>query len=671
MKKQIKKIFLFSSILTTSVASIVTLTATNVLKNQEKPWYLGYQNNKLEVRINKNGQLFNSVRNVPVNNNYELKLLLNYEANNSVMDENLTNQKNDEFIENIKKSNLYFKSYQASSMMPIVWFYFDNENQRKEFLKSIIDKKEIYKGIIFPNEIQNIQLFNTDNLDNEKEEESDVYYNRDITIDNSKDLDIVNFKKQIERENSRYWNKKGNVGVIEVNGSVDLLKLQNFQRYGIEFQDTVKNIEKSHHANEVSNITAGEKGYDRYSKLFFSSFTKNAEWQKTIEWMVKEKGVRVINHSYGMKYDDEWTKYDEDNLFLDYISRKYGVVNIFASGNGNDKKEKENEWLNGYTLSPNNLIVGALDFNEFTQKPTESIAEYSNYLLQNGYISTSKPNVVAPGYLYKRWHKNSKGEWNYLDTLGTSFASPVVTGLVSTLLRERDFLNKDKIRLQSIKAIIGASSRTPKVNNLNYKANGYTQKYGSGIIDFENMLEAADNLVTKEVSKSDNDFVLWTSSFYVPKGKKIKGASSWLFNAGLLETPENSPSYNANVNWWWFLGLLGGVIANSVEGARLSKEKAEWNKYHISEERLNLKTLKQKQDNKMFSDYDLYLEKKDSNGNWNVVKSITSSSSNDELLEYITTEAGYYRLKVKKYSGVLFDNSINDSLALTYTVQEK
>ncbi|WP_435128667.1 S8 family serine peptidase [Mycoplasma sp. 6243] len=315
-----------------------------------------------------------------------------------------------------------------------------------------------------------------------------------------------------------------------------------------------------------------------------------------------------------MKYDNWWTTYDENNLFLDYISRKYGVVNIFSSGNGNDQKEKENEWVDGYALSPNNLIVGALDFNEFTQKPTESIAEYSNYLLQNGNVSTSKPNVVAPGYLYKRWYKNSKGEWNYLDTLGTSFASPVVTGLVSTLLRERDFLNKDKIRLQSIKAIVGASSRTPKVNNLNYKANGYTQKYGSGVIDFENMLEAADNLVTKEVSKSDNDFVLWTSSFYVPKGKKIKGASSWLFNAGLLETPENSPSYNANVNWWWFLGLLGGVIANSVEGARLSKEKAEWNKYHISEERLNLKTLKQKQDNKMFSDYDLYLEKKDSNG---------------------------------------------------------
>ncbi|MGZ9797508.1 S8 family serine peptidase [Mycoplasma sp. 4013] len=670
MKKQIKKIFLFSSILTTSVAGIATLTSTNVSRYQEKPWYLGYQNNKLEVRINKNGQLFNSVRNVPVNNNYELKLLLNYEAENSVMDEKWTVQKNNEFIENIKKSNLYFKSYQTSSMMPIVWFYFDNENQRKEFVKSIIEKKEIYKGIVFPNEIQNIQLSNTTNSRKQKVIDWDIYYDRDITIDNTKDLEIVNFKKQIERENRRYYNNLGNVGVLEVIGRLDETKLQNFNRFGIEINET-PDFAITHHANEVSNITAGEKGYDRYSKLIFSAFIEDSEWQKGIEWMVKDKKVRVINHSYGYTIDDAHPIYNEKNLFLDYISRKYGVVNIFSLGNGNNKKEKENEWLNGYKLSLNNLVVGALDFSNWAQKPTETIAKYSNYLLPKSFTSTSKPNVVAPGYLYKRWHKNSKGEWNYLDTQGTSFASPVVTGLVSTLLRERDFLDKDKIRLQSIKSIIGASSRTPKVNNLNYKANGYTEKYGSGIVDFENMLEAADNLVTKEVSKSDNDFVLFTREFYVQKDKKIKGASSWLFNSGLLKEHENLPTYNANVNWWWFLGVLGGVITNSVEGSRLAKEKAEWKNTHINEERLNLKTINQKQNDKLFSDYDLYLEKKDSSGKWTVVKSIISSDSNDEILEYVTPESGIYRLKVKKYSDVLFDNSINDSLALTYTIQEK
>ncbi|WP_435129800.1 hypothetical protein ACR82Z_00595 [Mycoplasma sp. 6243] len=121
--------------------------------------------------------------------------------------------------------------------------------------------------------------------------------------------------------------------------------------------------------------------------------------------------------------------------------------------------------------------------------------------------------------------------------------------------------------------------------------------------------------------------------------------------------------------WGWFLGILGGVIANSIEGSRLSKEKTEWYDTHIDNQRLNLKTVNTKQEDKLFSDYDLYLEKKDSNGNWSVVKSITSVKSNDEILEYTTADAGTYRLKVKKYSDALFDNSIDDSLALTYTVQ--
>ncbi|MGZ9755955.1 S8 family serine peptidase [Mycoplasma sp. 5912] len=665
MKKKIKKIISFGTLFFGSIVTFAAIGLTNTTKINKKPWYLEYQSKKVEIRINKNGELFNSVRNVAVNNNFELKLLLNFdEKPNSVYDENWVKDKNIEFIEAIKKKRLNFKKYQISSMMPIVWFYFDDEIQRKNFIKSIIDEKEIYKGIIFPNEIQNKRLSYNNKTD------WDVYFDRDITVDNTKDLEIVNFKKQKEREDNRYYNNVGNIGVLEWNGMIDEGKLQNFQKFGIKFYN-VSNSNYRHHANEVSNVAVGDRGYDRYSKLFFSTFINDSQWQTAIEWMVKENGVRVINHSYGPEKDEYRRTYNENNLFLDYISRKYGVVNIFSSGNGNDEKQTENEWINGDLLSFNDIVVGALDYNQQTDKPTETIAKYSNYLLPDKYTNLSKPNVVAPGYLYRRWHKSENGIWEKFGVDGTSFAAPVVTGLVSTLLREKTFLDNDKNRLQAIKAIIGASSRKPNVNNLEYKSNGYSTVYGSGIIDFENMLVASNNLVTKQVSKSDKDFVLSTKEFYVQSGKKIKGASSWLFNSGLLKSTENLPTYNANVNWWWFLGILGGVIANSIEGSRLSKEKAEWYDTHIDNQRLNLKTVNTKQEDKLFSDYDLYLEKKDSNGNWFVVKSITSVKSNDEILEYTTAESGTYRLKVKKYSDALFDNSIDDSLALTYTVQDK
>ncbi|UUM19880.1 hypothetical protein NPA11_00355 [Mycoplasma sp. 1578d] len=44
-----------------------------------------------------------------------------------------------------------------------------------------------------------------------------------------------------------------------------------------------------------------------------------------------------------------------------------------------------------------------------------------------------------------------------------------------------------------------------------------------------------------------------------------------MFNAGLLDK-KDEPTYNANVNWWWFLGPIGGMVANIVEADRL-KEK--------------------------------------------------------------------------------------------------
>ncbi|WP_435129794.1 hypothetical protein ACR82Z_00585 [Mycoplasma sp. 6243] len=56
--------------------------------------------------------------------------------------------------------------------------------------------------------------------------------------------------------------------------------------------------------------------------------------------------------------------------------------------------------------------------------------------------------------------------------------------------------------------------------------------------------------------------------------------------------------------------ILGGVINNSIEGSRLSKEKTEWYDTHIDNQRLNLKTVNTKQEDKLFSDYDLYLERK-------------------------------------------------------------
>ncbi|MBY7705640.1 S8 family serine peptidase, partial [Vibrio harveyi] len=56
--------------------------------------------------------------------------------------------------------------------------------------------------------------------------------------------------------------------------------------------------------------------------------------------MVLENNVRVINHSYGSTSINP-INYNDESFFIDYISRKYGVVNVFAAGNGYDNPDKD------------------------------------------------------------------------------------------------------------------------------------------------------------------------------------------------------------------------------------------------------------------------------------------------------------------------------------------
>ncbi|ASU14503.1 hypothetical protein CIB43_00612 [Mesomycoplasma hyopneumoniae] len=108
--------------------------------------------------------------------------------------------------------------------------------------------------------------------------------------------------------------------------------------------------------------------------------------------------------------------------------------------------------------------------------------------------------------------------------------------------------------------------------------------------------------------------------------------------------------------------------------AKINKHKNDfdkWSKTHINSERLNLEATKKNQNDTWVSDYDLYLQKLDSNNNWVDVSWTTSIKSNDELIDFRAKESGYYRLYIKKFKSVTFDNSVEDKLALSYLVNNE
>ncbi|WP_069097418.1 hypothetical protein [Mesomycoplasma ovipneumoniae] len=87
---------------------------------------------------------------------------------------------------------------------------------------------------------------------------------------------------------------------------------------------------------------------------------------------------------------------------------------------------------------------------------------------------------------------------------------------------------------------------------------------------------------------------------------------------------------------------------------------------------LNKKALFEKQKNTLFSDYDLKLQKKVGD-NWQSIylNSGSSGNSNVELIRYSAEESGTYRILVKKFSSSLFEESVDDNLAVSYVIQEK
>ncbi|WP_227861733.1 S8 family serine peptidase, partial [Mesomycoplasma hyorhinis] len=111
----------------------------------------------------------------------------------------------------------------------------------------------------------------------------------------------------------------------------------------------------------MSIIASGKNGINQNSQIYFSNFIDNSSWQNAIEWLVLENNVRVINHSYGSTSINP-INYNDESFFIDYISRKYGVVNVFAAGNGYDNPDKDSKWIDKKQLAYNAISVGSTKY---------------------------------------------------------------------------------------------------------------------------------------------------------------------------------------------------------------------------------------------------------------------------------------------------------------------
>ncbi|MDO6856353.1 S8 family serine peptidase [Mesomycoplasma ovipneumoniae] len=705
-----------------------------------------------------------NVENVLKTENVDIKIFLDLiDTNDNSISANVEyyQTKNNEYLKQIislfEENNIKINSSYVSKLSPIIWININSLAEKKSL--ELLEKLDFVSLVI--NNIENttnsdsLPTYSAKSLNQEAKpkifysnlEHAAYYYSY---LSNTKDY--FTKEKEIVDYKSTRDNAYEKVGVVEVGMSgtydeSDWLKAQipkylvNY--YNIGRADSKKtNENQNDHASLVSGIIVGKSGFAFNTDLHLANLGKvesfdSPVWMSIFEKLIIEKGVRLINHSYGYDFIHEKdvdanfediyginsllknsvSRYIDHLYYLDFLSRKYGVINIFAAGNEyddkwkNDIKDSEEKYgyISGYANAINSIVVGS----SFGTKENFYASNFSNRLLPKALKGLPKPLIVAPGENIVGLSDQKSPE------SGTSFSAPIVTGIVSTIIGSNHGLFHKNNIIPAIKSVLSSSAvdskldyqdiknfieSTKKENEkrntwssidnyldnlskwrylLNYenehesKSSGFDTAVGAGQINYANIQKAIKNLRTFSVSFQNTDeYVYISPEIKLNQGNKIKASLAWAFNAGLTKPVTwNDSRFDS-----WYANLLkygGGYIFDNNPGAMYgeyhpqSSIEDEYDpKYPF--EWLNKKALFEKQKNTLFSDYDLKLQKKVGD-NWQSIylNSGSSGNSNVELIRYSAEESGVYRILVRKFSSSLFEESVDDNLAVSYVIQEK
>lgn len=328
------------------------------------------------------------------------------------------------------------------------------------------------------------------------------------------------------------------VGVLEAdNGIILPFRIEHFNSSNLITNTQDGRI--SSHSDLVGRIVGSTtEGVDNKSVIVsagfeFSGANSYTSWNalKAIDWMVQQD-IKLLNCSWGLTKkkasDPDFVTYSELAYKIDYITRKYGIV-VFKS-TGNDH-EKFKPYFRAVGLAFNTISVGSTSANG------HKLSVFSDYEKLQSYKITKeapKPLLVAPGeaYMYKG---------HYFD--GTSFATPLVTGTASLLMRE--YSKKLEHKPAAMMAVLAASSDDRYDGTRNN--NGLKYETGAGLLNYNAARSAASNVVNLEVENNlEVGKPLYVSGgFTVLKGQTISMGTAALYNGGYvtsIDLPQLKPT---------------------------------------------------------------------------------------------------------------------------------
>lgn len=288
-----------------------------------------------------------------------------------------------------------------------------------ESMKSITDERIIFKSTYTPNILMNLTKEEIINLAHSDDVmDIDCYVNLEVEIQTATELPKVGVP--YVRDILGYRGSASvSIGVIEVGRySSSRSQLSSAHKSGrlVYRKNGSYSPSIDEHASNVVSLIVGPEGVVPNAHVFQTSAKDDATIRTALELLLNDN-VRVINMSLGIYT----TTYTDIDRFVDKFILDNNVACVVAAGNNSG----------GYGDGSTNVVSPGRAYNAITVGNANTLYG-SGMHVSSSYTGNYKPDVAAPGCFYIPGSSNEGGAFSY--DCGTSFAAPVVTGIVAQVI---------------------------------------------------------------------------------------------------------------------------------------------------------------------------------------------------------------------------------------------
>lgn len=267
---------------------------------------------------------------------------------------------------------------------------------------------------------------------------------------------------------------------------------------GYQSKNIFSDMAVPRHGDTVSEILAGQykdddgkiyyKGIVPYAKLYLASagdVGENDNYKTAFEYLASQ-GCSVINMSRSIG-SDGYSKYGDTAKWLDDFIVKYNINVVASAGNSS------NTGVTSGKMSYNAIVVGSCDSNG-------KLAQKSSY--SDSDTKAFKPDITAYGV-------NVNVPTNPFGASGTSYAAPMVTGLVAQMCQLSADLRANPTLMKAVvinssrrKDILNSDDYLSKIGSSSYPVN---HKYGIGVMFAPDAYIMVDHYNYFNVGKMNSD----------------------------------------------------------------------------------------------------------------------------------------------------------------------